>query len=155
MQPHILAKELIKMNIAHGFIHWIFAYLTNRTQSVYLDRHCCSDVIATNTGAPRGTMLAPFITTPCTADCRTHDINYPFIKFADDKAMIGLIHNNDDLRSFVDYCDTNYLQLNISKTKEQFVDFCQTASPPPAILIKRVSSYKYLGVHLNDCLILQ
>ena len=77
--------------------------------------------------------------------------------------MIGSIHNNDDtkyqlyLKSFVDYCNINYLQINIFKTKELFIDCRQTASQPPATLINgvevgRVSSYKYLGVHLNDCL---
>ena len=161
MQPQILAKKLIKMNIPHGFVHWILAYLTNRTQFVCLDINCCSDVIATNTGAPQGIVLAPFISTLCTSDCRTQDVNYPLIKFAYDTAMIGLIHNNDDtkhllhLKSLVDYCNTNYLKLSISKTKELFIDLCQTASPPTADVINgvevdRLSSYKYLGVHLND-----
>ena len=57
----------------------------------------------------------------------------------------------------MDYCNINYLQLNILMTKELFIDCRQTASPSPAALINgvevgRVSSYKYLGVHLNDCL---
>ena len=58
-------------------------------------------------------MLTPFIFTLCTADCRTQDINYPLIKFADYTAMIGLIHDNDDtkyilhVKSLLDYCNTN------------------------------------------------
>ncbi|PIK43412.1 hypothetical protein BSL78_19743 [Apostichopus japonicus] len=87
----------------------------------------------------------------------------PLIKFADDTAMAGLIHGDDDeaylrqLQSFVDYCDTNFLQLNISKTKEMVIDFRRSTVPPPPVIIKgveveRVSSYKYLGVHLNDSL---
>ena len=165
IQPYILAttKNSLNEHGTHGFIHWILGYLTNRTQSVCLDIYCYSDVITTNTGAPQDTVLAPFIFTLHTADCRTQEVSYPLIKFADDTAMIGLIHDNDNakyqlhLKLFVDYCNTNYLQLSISKTKELFVDFCETASPPSAVLIigvevERVSSYKYLGVHLNDCL---
>ena len=57
----------------------------------------------------------------------------------------------------MDYSNTNYLQLNISETKELFIYFSRTASPPPAVVINGVevemaSSYKFLGVHLNDYL---
>ena len=144
IQPHILAKKLIKMNIPHGFIHWMLAYHTKRTQFICLDINCCSDVITTNTGAPQGIVLTPFISTLCTADCRTQHVSHPLIKFADDTAMIGLIHNNDDakyqlhLKSFLDYCNTNYLQLNISKTNELFIDFFLTASPPPTVIVNGV-----------------
>ena len=68
IQPHILAKILIKMNSPHGFNHWTLAYPKNRTQSACLDRHWCSDVITTNTGAPQGTILASIIITLYTAD---------------------------------------------------------------------------------------
>ena len=149
---HIVAKKLIKVHIPRGFFQWILAYLTNRSKFVCLDRHCCSDVITTNTGN--------------TADCRKQDVSYPLIKFADDTAMIDVIHDNDGtkyqlhLSLFVDYCNTNYLQLSISMTKELFTDFRRTASPSPAVLIigveaDRVSSYKHLGIHQNDCLILE
>ncbi|PIK43898.1 hypothetical protein BSL78_19228 [Apostichopus japonicus] len=77
--------------------------------------------------------------------------------------MAGLIRGNDDgaylcqLQSFVDYCDSNFLQLNISKTKEMIIDFRRNAVEPPPVMIKgkeveRVHSYKYLGIHLNNSL---
>ena len=75
--------------------------------------------------------------------------------------MAGLINGNDhgsylrQLQSFVDYCDSNFLQLNVSKTKEMIIDFRRDTTPPLPVIIKereveRVSSYKYLGVVLND-----
>ena len=67
-QPRILANNLITMRTPNGFIHWILAYLPNRTQFV------------------------------CHLKYQLH------------------------LESFVDYCETNYRQLNISKTKELFID---------------------------------
>ena len=107
-------------------------------------------------------MFAPVIFTLYTADCRTQDVSHPLTKFADDTAMFGLIHNNDDTKyqlrqkSFVDYCNTNCHQLNITNTMEMFMHIRRTALSTPllssAVLKSIESSYKYLGVHLNDCL---
>ena len=69
--------------------------------------------------------------------------------------MIGLISKDDDsaflsqLDSFVNHCDTNYLELNVSKTKEMVIDFRQTRPDPHQVDIKgsavaRVDTYKYL-----------
>ncbi|PIK56465.1 hypothetical protein BSL78_06628 [Apostichopus japonicus] len=60
IQPHILTKKLIRMDIPHGFINWIMNYMTERTQFVSLGPTCRSGVILSNTGAPQGTVLAPF-----------------------------------------------------------------------------------------------
>ena len=57
--------------------------------------------------------------------------------------------------SFVNHCDTNYLELNVSKTKEMVIDFRQARSDPQPVDIKgsavaRVETYKYLGIVLNN-----
>ena len=60
----------------------------------------------------------------------------PLIKFADDTAMAGLIGKDDEsefrsqVDNFVDYCDRNYLELNVSKTKELIVDFRRPSKSP-------------------------
>ena len=75
--------------------------------------------------------------------------------------MIGLITNDDEsiyldqLDWFVHYCDANYLELNISKTKEMVLDFRSKSNTPEPVVLKgsiveRVSSYKYLGVMIDD-----
>ena len=75
--------------------------------------------------------------------------------------MIGLIKDNDDtiyqqqLAMFVNHCDANFLELNVSKTKEMIIDFRISCSPPSSIVLKgskvdRVSSYKYLGIMIDD-----
>ena len=71
IQPHILVNKLINMNIPPGLIHWIVNYLTNRTQFVKLSPTCRSDLIYSNTGAPQGTVLAPFLFTLYTFDARS------------------------------------------------------------------------------------
>ena len=48
----------------------------------------------------------------------------------------------------------NYLMLNVSKTKEQVIDFCQKPYLPDLVIkgekVERVSQYKYLGTVLDS-----
>ena len=120
-----------------------------------------SSLITSNTGAPQGTVLAPFLFTLYTSDCKSTELSCPLIKFADDTIMIGLITNDNctsyekELKCFVDYCDSNHLELNVSKTKEMIIDFrIKHADYEPIIIkgskVERVQSYKYLGVLMDN-----
>ncbi|KAM8738428.1 uncharacterized protein AB9X84_020913 [Acanthopagrus schlegelii] len=82
-------------------------------------------------------------------------------KFSDDSAIIGLITDEDDrtyrelIQDFVDWCRQNHLQLNAGKTKELLVDFRRHKQPCTQVNIlgtdiKMVTSYKYLGVDMNN-----
>ncbi|PIK38495.1 hypothetical protein BSL78_24668 [Apostichopus japonicus] len=160
IQPHNLATKLINMGIPHGFIHWIVKYLTNRTQFVKLGPNCRSNIITSNTGAPQGTVLAPFLFTLYTSDCRSQEKICPIIKFADDTAMavsfvVMMMGHISASCSHSLTIVTVILAINISKTKEMIIDFRRNAVEPPPVMIKgkeveRVHSYKYLGIHLNN-----
>ena len=161
IQPHILVKKLIDMNVPSNFSLWILDYLSSRSQYVKLDSNTLSDTIISNTGAPQGTVLAPFLFTVYTSDCVSTSEKCPLVKFADDTEMAGLIDKDDDsaflsqVESFVQYCDGNYLELNVGKTKEMLIDFRRTSTEPEPIVIKgmeveRASEYKYLGVMLDN-----
>ena len=161
IQPHVLVRKLVSMKVPNSLTHWIMNYLTNRSQFVKLSPSCLSDVITSNTGAPQGTVLAPFLFTLYTFDARSSEEGCSLIKFADDTAMVGLINDDNDnaylsqIQSFVNYCDSNFLELNVSKTKEMLIDYRRNISPPPPVFIKgtaveRVDKYKYLGVVLNN-----
>ena len=82
----------------------------------------------TNTGAPLGTVLAPFLFSMHTADCRSTDESCPLVKFADDTEHNGKISKDEDelyhkqIGNFVNWCEINYLYLNVSKTKEMCID---------------------------------
>ena len=161
IQPHLLVNKLLDINVPCGLIQWTLDYLTNRSQYVKIGQSSTSNVISSSTGAPQGTVLAPFLFTLYTSDCRSQSSKCPLIKFADDTALIGLISKDDDraflsqVDSFVNHCDTNYLELNVSKTKEMVIDFRQARSDPQPVDIKgsavaRVETYKYLGIVLNN-----
>lgn len=165
IQPHVLVNKMLEMNsVPKWLISWIFNYLTERSQFVRLAPDLKSSVINSNTGAPQGTVLAPFLFTLYTSDARSTHSACPLIKFADDSALVGLIKNDDSdiyvsqIESFVKYCDDNYLVLNVKKTKEMIMDFrTKQKSVPVPIEIKnsnveRISQYKYLGVVFDDFL---
>ena len=114
--------------------------------------------MTTSTGSPQGTVLSPFLFTLFSNDCRGTK-EAPIIKYSDDSAILDL--SNDDnyyfteVAKFTEWCEMNYLMLNVSKTKELVIDFRQKPSYLPDLVIKgekveRVSQYKYLGTVLDS-----
>lgn len=161
IQPHILVNKLMMMEVSSVFIYFILNFLENRSQFVKLNSKVKSEKIMTNTGSPQGTVLSPFLFTVYTADYRPLNANCQVVKFADDTALIGLIENDDyshyqnEIKAFVKYCDTHYLELNVKKTKELVIDYRRNSMTTEAVEIKgsvveRVNSYRYLGVVFND-----
>ena len=74
-------------------------------------------------------VLAPFLFSLYTVECRTRstDESCTCIKFADDTELDGKNSNDEDAlcnkqtENFVNWCDKNYLHLNVSKIKEMCV----------------------------------
>jgi hypothetical protein len=83
------------------------------------------------------------------------------MKYADDTAIIGLISNDND-KDYLDcvdfvnlWCRQNYLDLNVSKTKEVLWDFRKNRVTPEFVKVDDLSvecvdSYKYLGVWIDN-----
>ncbi len=169
IQPHVLVDKLLAMNIHPTIILWVLDYLTNRPQFVMMKNKShntatcsvsLSDTLVTNTGAPQGTVLSPFLFTLYTADCRTTQGDCTLVKYADDAALTGRISGDDDSQyrhevdNFVNWCDKNYLELNVGKTKEMVIDFRKNMVTPCPVevngtAVERVETYKYLGVFLD------
>ena len=88
-----------------------------------------------------GTM-AFFLFALYTADCRSTDESCSLAKFADDTELVGKIRNDEDaiyhkqIENFVNWCDKNYLYLNVSKTKKICIDFRKTQRCPKPVYIK-------------------
>ena len=153
IQPHLLVNKLLDINVPCGLIRWTRDYLTNRSQYVKSGQSSISNVICSSTGAPQGTVLAPFLFTLYTSDCMSQSSKCPLIKFADDTALIGLISKDDD-SAFLSHIDS-FEKKNVSKTKEMVIDFRQTRPEPQTVDIKgsavaRVDTYTYLGIVLNN-----
>ena len=124
IQPRLLAEKLLKMKVSIPTILWVLDYLTDRPRFVKSGSEL-TDIMLTNTGA-QGTVLSPFLFSLYSADCRSSHDSCPTDKFADDT---GLIMNDDDshyrqeVDRFVDWCEKNYLVMNVGKTKEMIIEF--------------------------------
>ena len=160
IQPHLMMRKLFDMNVNSNLVAWIHSYLTLRPQYVKLNG-AISDCIVTNTGAPQGCVLSPLLFTLYTNDCTSKYENCSVLKYADDTVIIGNISNNNEtqymleVNEFVKWCDVNYLNLNVKKTMEMFVDFRKDRNEYETLSIKNedvkvVRSYKHLGVYIDD-----
>ena len=85
--------------------------------------------------------------------------NTIFIKYSDDTAIVDLSnsipHYIEEVDRFTTWCKANFLDLNVTKTKELLIDF---RKQPPAVspitidgeIVERVENYKYLGIILDN-----
>lgn len=160
IQPHIMVEKLLGLNVNKNLIAWILDFLIQRKQYVKLN-NTISSICELNTGALQGCVLSPTLYTLYTNDYRAHKTGTTLIKFADDSAIIGLFtmpHTTsyiEEIQSFVDWCDKNYLELNVSKTKELIIDFRHREEEHQPLKIKNefgeiVDHYKYLGFIVDN-----
>ncbi len=120
-----------------------------------------SSTTTLSTGAPQGCVLSPLLFTLQTHDCTAKFSSNHIIKLADDTSVVGLISNNDEthyreeVAQLAERCGANSLSLNVSKTKEVVMDFGWNSGDHPPLTIdsstvERVSSTKFLGVHIKE-----
>ena len=151
------------MSVNTTLIKWFYSFFfTNRKQQVKFNR-TLSDTKHCNTGVPHGCVVAPTLFTLYTKDCRTVQPNNHMVKFADDTVLLSLVHKDmdpsvyqDEIDLFIKWCDINHLILNVTKTQEMVLDPRQVTDHEPVVIknqeITQVSSYKYLGVHIDNLL---
>ncbi|KAI3364709.1 hypothetical protein L3Q82_011475 [Scortum barcoo] len=131
-QPDIGVDDAVIYLLHTSLTHLEKAGSTVRIMALSSDRLLCS------TGAPQGTVLAPFLFTLYTADFSYNTPSCHLQKFSDDSAVVGLITDGDDreyrglIQDFADWCLRNNLQINAGKTKELVVDFRRRSHSPPA-----------------------
>lgn len=159
--PSKLITKLGNLGIDPSLCNWILDFLTNRPQSVRLDKHT-SSTLTLNTGVPQGCVLSPLLYSLFTYDCTPVHGTNTIIKYADDTTVIGLISNNDELayreevQHLAAWCADNNLALNSKKTKELIVDFRKSRGGTHTPIhingteVERVSSFRFLGVNISD-----
>ena len=161
IQPHLLCQKLLSFkSINKTLIGWLLDFLTQRKQYVKIN-NTISNMITVNTGAPQGCVLSPTLYTMYTNDFRVINSDTKMLKFADDTAIQGLMSTKsdvsyfDEINRFIQWCKTNFLILNVSKTKEIIIDFRLKKNILPPVLmndqaVEIVDKYKYLGLIIDD-----
>ncbi|KAI4873791.1 hypothetical protein NFI96_002788 [Prochilodus magdalenae] len=158
--PSRLIHKLSTVGISSPLCSWIMDFLTCRPQCVRMGEHT-SPSLTLSTGCHLGIVLYPLLYTLYTHDCTTTHSSNTIIKFADDTTIIGNITNDDEgpyreeVKLLTEWCAANNLSLNVSKTKELIIDFrkggrTHTPLNTGGTLVERVSSFKFLCVHLAE-----
>uniref|UniRef100_A0A3B1IGX3 Reverse transcriptase domain-containing protein n=1 Tax=Astyanax mexicanus TaxID=7994 RepID=A0A3B1IGX3_ASTMX len=158
--PHKLTHKLSTLSLHPSLCNWLLDFLTGRPQSVRIGNRTSAS-ITTYTGTPQGCVLSPILYTLFTHDCVASHKDNIILKFADDTVVIGRITGGDEaayrseVTRLVLWCEDNNLALNTVKTKELIVDMRKGRRPHQPLFIReleveRVSSFKYLGVHISQ-----
>ena len=155
----ILLRKLSEMKVNPVLIRWYFSFLSKRSQDVRFNS-VMSDSAVSSTGAPQGTVSSSLLFTLYTNDCVSSQPNQCIVKFSDDTVILSLLTSEGNISShttgvdrFVTWCDEHYLQVNVRKTEEIVVDPRSIGDHTTITIhdheIKQVTSYKYLGVHID------
>ena len=156
----LYSKLINDLNFPLKLCNWILNFLLERPQVVKIG-NAVSSTLVLSTGTPQGCPLSPKLYSLFTFDCVSEHPGNLVIKFADDTTVTGLISNSNEtdyrheIDQIVNWCETNNLFLNVSKTKEMIVDFRRNKSPISPLFInntevERISSFKFLGTYISD-----
>ncbi len=157
--PQQLINKLNLLGLNNSLCNWILDFLNRRSHSVRVG-HNTSSTTTLSTGAPQGCVLSPLLFTLLTHDCTAKFSSNHIIKFADDTSVVGLISNNDGMHyrkkvaQLAEWCGANNMSLNMRNTNEVVMDFRRYSVDHPPLTIdsstvERVSSTKFLGVHIT------
>jgi hypothetical protein len=157
--PHkLLLKKMYALNLPLGFLHWVQNYLSGRTQSTrYMGFH--SNISSISSGVPQGSLIGPVLFSIFLQDLNIDDLNIPsnclIVKYADDTVLACGIFDDvnitiDSLDIVSNYCDSNFLKINNSKSYELVISKLNFDPSTIPLTVKRVNKIKYLGLIFNS-----
>ena len=164
----ILCEKLKLYGLDEVSLKWFKNYLSDRTQVVRVDNNL-SHTSHIKMGVPQGSIVGPFLFIVYINDLVSECIseNVSMLLYADDTILYTACDTVEDatrtnqiaLDKLCNWCSINRLSLNIKKTKHMVVrhnreksidgiDICDVFIKGEKL--ENVSSYKYLGVTVDD-----
>ena len=149
-------SKLAELGVPPLLVRWMHSFLSNRQQRVKIGE-VVSEWLSPNGGMPQGTWLGVYIFLTLINDLKS---TFNLHKFVDDCTLSEILPRSavssmqpeiDDLNK---WSNDNYMNINISKTKEMLIGHIKQAMPPALRLndneIERVHVYKLLGLYINN-----
>ena len=82
----VLIRKMRTLNFYKRFLYWIFSHLTDRRHFVQIDSNI-SNILYTNFGVLRGSILGPVLFNLCVADMKSVLNGSKCIQYADDSPI--------------------------------------------------------------------
>ena len=142
IQPHLMLEKLNNLNVPGYLQLWILDYLTGRPQYVQTSSKISGRIVL-NTGASQGCVLSPILFVLYTNDlCWNSNTGcVSIVKYADDTIIVGIMSKEDDseymkcIKFVSTWCSDNFLDLNVSKTKEMIWDYRRSPTEKHPVVI--------------------
>jgi hypothetical protein len=158
--PHFLLLSCIaNLDLPNRdlFVNWLNSYLSNRQQRVRLG-NLCSSLVKVTSGVPQGSILGPILFALYFSSYKPVDDRAHAVKYADDISLIlpafkeyfddmSLVRK--EISHFENWCDTNGMLINFSKTKILNVNFRCTPMLPVQNF-ENCTVLNILGLLFND-----
>ena len=162
LQPHLLLKRLIDLDVSPSLVLWVRSFLSDRPQRVCVNGTLSNEIVL-NTGAPQGCVLSPVLFSIYTNEMMCNNEILMLVKYADDMALIAKLKDEHSLSQYFDFINSlvtwfgeSYLKLNVKKTKEICFEANRAGSDellrPIQIEsenVEKVDNFKYLGTVLD------
>ena len=164
--PHqALLNKLSSLDVPFFLLRWLTSYLTSRLQRVVLGG-ASSPWLPVKSGVPQGSILGPLLFLSYINDLASLSFSSGtnILMFADDIVLYKPISSQRDSSDFqadvdlvANWAKSNYLSLNVTKSKLMFVTLSRDCQCPLIFLhgdrLEQVHHFKYFGVWLSDDLI--
>ena len=145
-------------NLPAHFIKWCVSFLQDRSQFVCLNQGIFSKSLNVSSGIPQGSVLAPFLFAAHMGSLVPHSSATCMIKYADDVVCLFPLLDDDDLEESVrnelahvdSWCNSNGLQLNVSKTKVLIISNAKRKFSLVNVNITQCTQIKILGLTYTD-----
>ena len=164
VQHSILLKKLAGLSLSNSVVTWVNSYLSNRKQRVYAN-DTYSPYLPVTQGVPQGSVLGPLFYIIYANDISQLTNNCEIALYADDTVLYtanqnfqtSVIKLQEDIDALSTWCGINDIKANTDKTKVMVFgsDNCLKKLPTFGINVdgtplSQVSSYKYLGITLDE-----